>query len=108
MVTGIVWQFYPDGSIKNRRSPLVGLATDEAVKFVKTGMRRPTIERSRNRNLPRRRFVILAKGGGAVAIESQHLCQWRDALRPNPGIAWKCSGEFHDGACVVHMMIASR
>src|SRR2546421_10864329 len=107
MITGLVWRLYPDGSIKNRRSPLVSLATDETIKLVETRMSRPTIERPGNRNLPRRCFVILAKGSRAKAIESQHLCQWCDALRANTCIPRKRGGEFHDSARVVDVMVAS-
>src|SRR6266487_6713044 len=88
VVTRIVRRLDADGSVKNRRRPLIGLATNEAVEFVEARMRWPTIKRSGNGDLPRRRFVILAKGSGAVAIESQHFRQWRDALRPNAGITW--------------------
>src|SRR6266550_6746427 len=108
MITGLVRRLYPDGPIENSRRPLIGLATDEAVELVETGMGRPTIERSRNRNLPRRRFVIFAKGGGAVAVESQHFCKRRHTLRTDSGITWKCGREFHDRASIVHVMIASR
>src|SRR5438874_10713875 len=65
MVIGIVRRFHPDGSIENGRRPLIGLASDKTVKLVETGMRRPTIKRSRNRDLPRRCFVILTEGGRA-------------------------------------------
>ena len=61
-------RLYSDGSIENGRRPLIGLATDESVELVETGMRRPTIKRSRNRDLPRWRFVILAEGGRAESI----------------------------------------
>src|SRR5438067_13199479 len=108
MITGLVRRFYPYGSIKNGRRPLIGLAADKTVKFIETRMSRPTIERSRNRNLPRRRFVIFSERRDAVAIESQHLRKWRHALRADSGIAGKSSCEFHDCARVVDVMIASR
>ena len=70
VVIRIVRRLYAYGSIKNSRRPLIGLTTDETVELIEAGMRRPTIKRSGNRDLPRRRFVILAKGSGAIAIES--------------------------------------
>src|SRR5437773_11178979 len=108
MITGLVRWLYPDGSIKNGRSPLIGLTTYETIKFIEARMSRPTIERSGHRNLPWRCFVILAKGGGAVAVESQHLREWRHTLRTDSSITWKCCREFHDRASIVHVMIASR
>src|SRR5437764_1141140 len=108
MITGLVRRLYPDGSIKNGRGPLIRLTTDETVKLVEARMSRPTIERSRDRDLPWRCFVILAKGGGAVAVESQHLREWRHTLRTDSSIARKSGGEFHDRASIVHVMIASR
>ena len=68
VVTGIVGRLDADGSVENGRRPLIGLATDEAVKFIEAGMRRPTIKWSGNGDLPRRRFVILAEGGRAESI----------------------------------------
>src|SRR5207249_4100592 len=108
MVIGIMWRFHPDGSIENGRRPLIGLATDEAVKFIEAGMRRPTIKQSGNGHLPRWRFVILAKGGRAESILSQHLCERCDTLRSDASIAGKSRGEFHDRARVVDVMITSR
>ena len=35
MITGLVRRLYPDGSIENGRSPLIGLATDETVELIK-------------------------------------------------------------------------
>src|SRR6266850_7296958 len=107
MVTGLVRRLYPDGSIKNGRSPLVSLTTNETVELIETRMSGPTIERSGNRNFPRRRFMIFAKGGGAVAVESQHLRERCHTLRTDSGIAGKSGGEFHDSARVVNVVIAS-
>ncbi len=45
MITGIVRRLYPDGPIKNGRSPLIRFATYETVKFIEARMSRPTIER---------------------------------------------------------------
>jgi len=95
------------GSIKNRGRPLIGLATDETIELVEAGMRRPTVERSRDRDFPWRSFVIFAEGGGAIAIQAQHLCQRGYALRAYAGIARKCRGQFHDRAGIVHVMIAT-
>src|SRR6266404_4361667 len=108
VVIRIVRRLDANGSIKNRWRPLIGLTTNEAIELVETGMRRPTIVRARDRDFPWRRFVILAEGGGAISIQSQHLCHWCYALRANAGITWKRSREFHDRAGIVHVMIASR
>src|SRR6185503_18563230 len=48
-----------------------------------------------------------AERGGAIAIEPQHLRQWRHALRANAGIAGKSSGEFHDSAGIVYVVVSA-
>src|SRR5258705_9715250 len=108
VVIRIVRRLDANGSIKNGRRPLIGLTTDEAIELVETGMRGPTIVRAGNRDFPRRRLMILAKCSSAVAIQSQHFCKRRHALRADAGITWKRSREFHDRAGIVDVMIAPR
>src|SRR4030095_758610 len=97
-----------DGSIEDCGPPLIRLTADETVELIETRMSRPTIKRSRNRDLPRGRFVIFPESGGAVAIESQHLGQRCNALRTNAGIAGKPGGELHDRARIIDVMITPR
>src|SRR6266478_1503026 len=52
--------------------------------------------------------MVFAKGSGAVAVESQHLCERYHTLRTDSGITGKCGGEFHNRARIVHVMIAAR
>src|SRR5260370_34249387 len=108
MITKFVRRLDSDSSIKNCRSPLIRFATDETVKFIKATMSGPTIERSGNGDLPRRRFVILPKGGGTAPIQPQHLRMRCHTLCTDSGISGKRSGEFHNRPGVVHVMIASR
>src|SRR5205823_4539502 len=108
VVIGIVRRLDANGSVKNSGRPLIRLTTNEAVELVETGMRRPTIVWARDRDFPRRRLMILTKRSGAVAIQSQHFCKRRHALRADAGITGKRSREFHDRAGIVHVMIATR
>src|SRR5438552_5185396 len=108
VVIRIVRRLDENGSVKNSGRPLIGLATDETVELIEAGMRRPPVEGARDRDFPWRRFVILAECSGAVAIQSQHFCKRRHALRADAGITWKRSREFHDRAGIVHVMIATR
>src|SRR4029077_13284719 len=68
MITRIVRRLYPDGSIKDGRRPLIGLATYETIEFIETRMSGPAVKWPRYRDLPWRRFMILAKRSGAIAI----------------------------------------
>src|SRR5206468_2774218 len=94
-------------SIEDRRRPLVGLAADEAVELVEPRMGRPAIVGARDRDFPGWRLVVLAEGSRAVPVESQHLRERRDALRPDAGIAGERGGQLHDGARVVDVVIAA-
>ena len=94
-------------SIEDRRRPLVGLAADEAVELVEPRMGRPAIVGARDRDFPGWRLVVLAEGSRAVPVESQHLRERRDALRPDAGIAGERGGQLHDGARVVDVGIAA-
>ena len=76
-------------AVEDRGRPLVGLAADEAVELVEAGAGRPAIEGTRNRDFPGRRLVVLAEGGGAVAVHAQDLRERRHALRPDAGVARK-------------------
>src|SRR6476646_10141537 len=89
VVIRIVRRLNSDGSIEDGGRPLVRLTAYEAVELVKAGMSRPAIVRARDRDFPWRRFVILAERGGAITIQSQHLCERCNALWANAGIAGK-------------------
>jgi hypothetical protein len=51
--------------------------------------------------------VVLAEGGGAVAVLLQDLRERRDALRSDRRVARETRRQLHDGARVVHVMIAA-
>ena len=107
VVVRVVRHLDLDGAVVDQRRPLIGLAADEAVELVEAGMRGPAIERSGHADFPRRRLVILAEGGRAVAVLAQDLGQRRDALRPRPGVARERGRHFHDRARVVRMVVAA-
>ena len=67
-------------AVEDRRRPLVRLAADEAVELVEARAGRPAVVRAGDGHFPRRRLVILAEGGGAVAVLAEDLGQRRDAL----------------------------
>ena len=107
VVVRIVRRLDLDRAVEDQRRPLIGLAADEAVELVESGTRRPAIERSGHAHFPRRRLVILAESGGAVAVLAQDLGQRRDALRPCSGVARECRRDFHDRARVVRVVVAA-
>ena len=55
-------------SVIDQRCVLVGLSPDKAIKLFETGVRGPTVVRPSGRDLPGRRFVILAECRGAESI----------------------------------------
>src|SRR5262245_40034628 len=107
MIIGIMRRFHPNRPIKNGRGPLIGFTANEAIEFIKTGMRRPAIIRAGNRNFPRSSLMIFAEGSGAVSIQPKYLRQRRNAVGANTGVAGKGGGKLHDGAGIVHMMVAA-
>src|SRR4029077_14247551 len=48
VVVGIMRRLHSGSPVKNRRRPLIGLATDEAVELVEPRLCRPPIERTRD------------------------------------------------------------
>ena len=107
MITGRRWRLDTSHTIKNRWRPLIGLTTDEAVKFVETRARRPAVIGSRNRNLPRRSLMVFSERGSAESIVTQDGGKRRDMTRPNASVTWKCGRQLHDGTRIVRMMIVS-
>src|SRR2546429_2099245 len=97
----------PDGSVKNCRRPLVSLTADEAIELVEAGVSRPAVIGPRNGYFPGWSLMILSESSGAVPVQAKHFCQRRYIVRPDAGVARKCRGKFHDGARVVHVMVAT-
>ncbi len=87
--------------------PLVGLAAIKAVKLVKSRTRWPAIGRSGDAYLPGCGLVVLAEEAGAVAVQTQHLSHWCDAVRSLSRITREGRGGFGDAAHIVHMMVAA-
>src|SRR6266853_130197 len=107
VVVRIVRRLHPDGAVKNCRSPLVGFAADEAIELVEAGVSRPAVIGPRNGYLPRWSLMILSESSGAVSVQAKHFCQRRYTVGPDAVVAWKCGRKFHDGASVVHVMVAT-
>ena len=93
--------------VVEQRRPLVGLAADEAVELVEARAGRPAVGRAGRADLPGRGLVRLAEGGGAVAVQPQHLRQRRHAVRALPGLPGEGGGGLRDRAHVVHVMVAA-
>src|SRR6266487_7122944 len=108
MVLRIMRRFDSYSPIEDCGSPLVGLTTNKAIEFIENGMGRPPIEGPGHRNFPGWRFVIFAKGCGAITVLAEHFSQWRYAIGTNTRIAGKGSGQFHNGSGIVHMMVTTR
>ena len=87
--------------------PLVGLAADEAVELVEAGTRRPTLDRTGDRDLPWWRLVVLAERGGAIAVHAQSLGQGRDAPGAHPGVPWKGGSQLHNRTGVVRVVVVA-
>ena len=83
-------------AVVERRRPLVRLAADEAVELVEAGARRPAVGRAGDADLPRRRLVVLAVEGGAVAVQPQHLGERRHVVRPLSRVAGERGGRLGD------------
>ena len=92
-------------AVVDGRRPLVGLAADEAVELVEAGAGGPAVVGTGDRHLPRRRLVVLAEGGGAVAVLAQDLGERRDARRTHAGVAREGGGQLHDRARVVGVVV---
>src|SRR5260370_4528708 len=107
VVIRIVGRLPPDGSVKNCRRPLVGFAADEAIELVEAGVSGPAVVGPRNGYFPRWSLMILSESSCAVAVQAKHFCQRRDTVRPDAVVARKCRRQFHDGAGVVHVMVAT-
>ena len=95
----------PGDPVVDQRIPLIRLAADEAVELVEPLARRPTVERTRDAGFPGSGFVPLAERAGAVAVESQHLGQRRDAVRKLPRVAGEPGRGFHDRAGVCGVVV---
>src|SRR5213593_3630735 len=107
VVIRIMGRLDADGSVKNCWRPLIGFAADEAIELVEAGVSRPAVIGAGNGYFPRRSLMILPESSGAVSVQAKHFCQRRYIVRPDAGVAWKCGRKFHDGAGVVHVMIAT-
>ena len=92
-------------AVVDQRSPLVGLAANEAVELVEALVRRPAVERTGHAGFPGGGLVPLAEGTGAVAVEAEHLRQRCDAVRDGAGVARIGGGRFHDRTGIGGVMI---
>jgi len=76
--------------------PLVGLAADEAVELIEARTGRPAVGRAGGADLPGRGLVRFAEGGGAVAVQPQHLRQRRHAVGALTGLPGEGGGGLRD------------
>ena len=106
VIIRVVGQLNLVGTVVDKRRPLVGFATQEAVELVESLTCRPAIEWARGARLPGGRFVPLAEGSRAVAVEAQHLGDRSDIVGNLAGVAGKCRARFDDRAHVVDMVVA--
>src|SRR5207248_10025862 len=51
--------------------------------------------------------MIFAERRRAESVRAKHFCQRRYIVRPDAGVAWKGRRKFHNGAGVVHVMVAT-
>ncbi len=94
-------------AVIDQRIPLIRLAPDEAVELVETLMGGPAVEGARDAGLPSCGLMPFAERTSAVAIESEHFSQGRDAVRDLPGVAGKGRRGLHDRARVGRVMVAT-
>ena len=107
VIVRILRHLHQIGAVVESRRPLVGLAADEAVELVEAGARRPAVGRPGDAGLPGRGLVALAVGGGAVAVEAQHLGERRHVVRALAGVARERGGRLGDAGHVVRVVIAA-
>src|SRR5260370_38315317 len=89
------------------RSPLIGLAAEEAVELVEARAGRPAVGWAGRTHLPSGGLMRLAECRRAVAIQPQHLRQRRYAVGALPGLSRESGSGFGNRAHVVHVMIAT-
>lgn len=92
-------------TVVDQGEPLICLATNETVEFVKSLACWPPVKGPRYTCFPSRCFMPLAERAGAVSIESEHFGQWCHAVRNLPGVAWKSRRTLHDRARVGGVVI---
>src|SRR5947208_9018907 len=97
VVFRIVRRLDADGSVKNRRRPLIGFAANEAIELVEAGVSGPTVERPGNGYFPGRSLMIFSESSRAVSVQAEHFCKRRYLVWPDAGVTRKCCREFHDG-----------
>ena len=108
VIVRILRHLHQVGAVVESRRPLVRLPTDEAVELVEPGARRPTIGRAGDAGLPGRGLVALAVGGGAVAVEAQHLGERRDVVRTLARVPRERGRRLGDAGHIVRVVIAAR
>ena len=92
----------------DRRSPLIGLATDETVEVLETLTGRPLPERTHRTGLPYRHLVALPKLSSRVAIQLQSLGKRRTAVGDDRRVAGCRRGDLGNPGHAHGMVIATR
>ena len=90
-----------------RRIPLVGLATDEAIEvFEPSATGRPGVERTGRTGLPHRNLVTLSELRRRVPVELERLGQRRLVVGQHRAVARRAGGDLGDAAHAHRMVVA--
>ena len=96
-------------TVVERRVVLVVLAADEPVERLEaTAARRPRIERSHGRRLPRRHLVTLAELSRRIAVQLQRCCERSLRVRTHPSRPGSRRRGLRDHPHPDRVMIAAR
>ena len=107
MIVRIARRLDLDRAVIDRRRPLIGFASDEAVEFIKARAGGPAIEWSNGADLPRGSLVIFSERRRSVPVETKRLSQGRDGVWSDACIAGKRCRDLGDIPHVVHVMVTA-
>src|SRR5450432_2673889 len=88
-------------------SPLVGLASHEAVEILEAQSRGPLVERTGHAVLIGRSVVVLPKPGGRITIILENIANGGVLYSDDRVVAGKAGGEFADYARPDRVMVAA-
>jgi hypothetical protein len=108
VVVGVLRQLHMADTVVEVGSPLAGFTAEKSVELVEALMGGPTVVGTRNADLPGGCFMPLAEGGGAEAIETEHLGHRRHRVGNHAGGAGKAGAHLGDESHVAGVVVASR
>ncbi len=95
-------------AFEDGRIVLVGFSADESVEVLETASAaRPVLERTDRTRLPHRNLVTLAELRGRVAVELEHLGEWRAGIRTDRVLSRRRRRQLGDGPHADRVMVAS-